>query len=155
MRVLSLLRLVAFFKFATLGCVFKNCTKFNQQKLHDLQNCHFYLDTLAHHCHNHNHLPQPQHTQPQPHSPPPPMPPTPKAKAKHWGKVDKKYLSNLIREGDVNISNTSYVNIKDVRLKYFPHCKVKNFHHNFWDFAASLDLETKYTGARRREAGES
>jgi hypothetical protein len=46
--------------------------------------------------------------------PPPPMPPTPKVKAKHWGKANKKHLSDLIREGDINISNASYASIKDV-----------------------------------------
>jgi hypothetical protein len=48
------------------------------------------------------------------------MPPMPNVKAKHWGKVDKKHLANLIREGDINISNSSYANIKDIRLAYFP-----------------------------------
>jgi hypothetical protein len=82
------------------------------------------------------------------------MPPKLKVKAKHWGKKDKKYLSNLIREGDVDITNTSYVNIEDFRLEYFPHRDVKNFCCNFRDFAATLDLKTEYTGARRRKAGK-
>jgi hypothetical protein len=59
------------------------------------------------------------------------MPPTPKAKAKHWGKADKKHLANLIREGDVDISNTSYSNIEDVQLAYFSHPKVRSFRRNF------------------------
>jgi hypothetical protein len=77
------------------------------------------------------------------------MPPTPKVKPKHWGKADKKYLSNLIRKGDNNITNTSYKNIKDIRREYFSHCNIKNFHRNFYNFAASLGLETEYNGARQ------
>ncbi len=38
---------------------------------------------------------------------PPPMPPKPKAKAKQCGKADKKYLFNLVRTGDIDITNTS------------------------------------------------
>jgi hypothetical protein len=49
------------------------------------------------------------------------LPPTPKVKAKHWGKADKKYLSDLISEGDVNRTDTSYKNIKDIQREYFPH----------------------------------
>jgi hypothetical protein len=82
------------------------------------------------------------------------MPPKPKVKAKHWGKKDKKYLSDLIREGDVDITNTSYVHIEDIRLEYFPHRDVKIFRRNFRDFAATVDLETEYTGARQRKAGK-
>jgi hypothetical protein len=59
------------------------------------------------------------------------MPPTPKVKAKSWGKADKKHLSDLISVGDVGISNTSYINLKDVQLAYFPHPDVKNFRRNF------------------------
>jgi hypothetical protein len=42
------------------------------------------------------------------------MPPTLKVKAKHWEKADKKHLANLVSVGDVDISTTSYSNIKDV-----------------------------------------
>jgi hypothetical protein len=43
------------------------------------------------------------------------MAPMPKVKANNWGKADKKYLSNLISAGDVNITDTSYLNIIAVR----------------------------------------
>jgi hypothetical protein len=81
------------------------------------------------------------------------MPPTPKIKANNWGKADKNYLYKLISAGDININDTSYPNIKDVRLEYFKHRSAKNIHCNFQDFAATLDLETEYTGARRCKAG--
>jgi hypothetical protein len=82
------------------------------------------------------------------------MPPTPKVQTKQWGKADKKHHADLISVGDVDISDTSYLNIEAVGLEYFKHHDVRNFRRNFRDFAASLDLETEYTGARQREAGK-
>jgi hypothetical protein len=70
------------------------------------------------------------------------------------GKSRLKYLFGLIRTGDVDITNSSYKNIKDVRKEDFAHCDVKNFCHNFHDFAASLNLETKCSGARRGKGGK-
>jgi hypothetical protein len=82
------------------------------------------------------------------------MPPMPKIKANNWGKVDKKYLSNLISAGDVDITHTSYLNIKAVRLEYFKHHDIKKIRCNFRDFAATLDLKTKDTGATQCKAGK-
>jgi hypothetical protein len=82
------------------------------------------------------------------------MPITQKVKAKHWGKVDKKHLSDLIRKGEVNINNTSHENIKDVQREYFSHRDIKYFCCNFCIFAVSLDLKTEYNSARLRKAGK-
>ncbi len=72
----------------------------------------------------------------------------------HRGKADKKYLSDLIRKGDVNITNTSYKNIKDILREFFSYRNVKILCCNFGNFAASLDLETKYNSAKQCKAGE-
>jgi hypothetical protein len=45
-RFQSLVTLGEFFKKGLLGAFLENFTKFNQQKLHDMQNCHFYLDIV-------------------------------------------------------------------------------------------------------------
>ena len=87
-----------------------------------------------------------------PAHPPPPMQPNPKGK--QWGPADKKFLNNLIRDNCVNILDTSLQNIKDVPLECFSHRNPRNFCQNFRDFAASLVLETEYTGARQGEAGK-
>ncbi len=79
----------------------------------------------------------------------------PKPKTKQWGHKDKKRLFDLIKENNVDITNTSPKNIKVIWQDYFSHQDSKNFCFNFWDFAASLDLETEYNGARQREAGKS
>ncbi len=114
-------------------CKFQNCSKFGQLKLHDLQIVSF--DYL------HITLPQPPPTPTTVHTTlrnptPPPMPPKPKAKAKQWGKVDKKHLFNLVRTGDVDITDTSYVTIEDIRKAYFDHCNVMNFCRNFRNFCS-------------------
>jgi hypothetical protein len=71
------------------------------------------------------------------------MPPEPKAKAKQWEKADKKYLFDLVRIGDIDITNTLYKIIEDVQKTFFDHRDVKNFRRNFCNFVASLGLKTK------------
>ena len=73
---------------------------------------------------------------------------------KKWGKADKAALSRLINDGDVDIYDTSTANIDRVGAAHFPHRK-KKFCCNFRDFAAYFALELEYSGARRREIGES
>jgi hypothetical protein len=80
------------------------------------------------------------------------MPPT--QKTKKWGKADKKILSDLVKRGDIDITDTTSKNIEAVRKEYFSHCMSKTFCHNFCNFAASLDLKTEYSGARQRKADE-
>jgi hypothetical protein len=79
------------------------------------------------------------------------MPPT---KGNNWGKVDKHYLVGLVSAGDVDMSDISHPYIESMRFEFFKHRSSKNCHRNFRDFAANLDLDTKYTGARRRKAGK-
>jgi hypothetical protein len=78
----------------------------------------------------------------------------PKPKAKQWGTADKKFFLNLIKDNKVDIFDTFLKNIEDIRKEYFSHRDSKNFCRNFQDFAATLDLETKYRGARQREASK-
>ncbi len=73
---------------------------------------------------------------------------------KKWGKADKATLSRLIEDGDVDINDTSTTNIDRVGAAHFSH-REKNFRRNFRDFAASFSVESEYSGARRREVGES
>jgi len=40
---------------------------------------------------------------------------------KHWGKVDRVALHNLVRDGSVDIEDLSYANIDAVQAQYFPH----------------------------------
>ncbi len=88
-----------------------------------------YLSTFKQH--HHNHLPKPQHTQhsPQPHSPPNAT--HAKSKRKSVGESGQKFLSNLVKEGGIDITDTSFKTIKAVWQEYFAHCVSKNFHCNF------------------------
>ncbi len=89
--------------------------------------------------------------QPTPSSPFPPMPP--KGTTKKWGQADRDHINDLINRQLVDITNTTYQNIKQVRLAHFRHRDPKNFRPNFRDFAAAWDLEIEYSGARRRKSG--
>jgi hypothetical protein len=70
---------------------------------------------------------------------------------KYWGKADKACLTSFVNIGTVNIYDNSFQNIETVRRKYFPHRNLKNFRHNFCNFAAARALESKYAGARLGE----
>ena len=85
--------------------------------------------------------------------PPPSMPPDP-PKVKKWGKTDEKILLDHIRTGAVNIEDLSLNNIEQVRREFFSHRTSENFRRNFRDYAARLDLEESFHGARRRAAEE-
>ena len=80
---------------------------------------------------------------------PKPMPSLRTATTKHWGKVDKAALHELVREGIVDIEDISYLNIDAVQAEYFPHRTVRNFRRNFKDFSGAFDLEEGLIGARR------
>ena len=77
------------------------------------------------------------------------MPSLRTATTKHWGKVDKAALHELVRDGIVDIENLSYLNIDAVQAEYFPHRTVRNFRCNFKDFSGAFDLEEGLIGARR------
>jgi hypothetical protein len=55
------------------------------------------------------------------------MPLMPKVQTKPWGKAKKKHLADLISVGDIEISGTSYSNIKDVRLGAFSQLRGQKF----------------------------
>ena len=75
-------------------------------------------------------------------------------KVKKWGKADEKILFNLIRTGAVDIDDLSLPNIEQVRQAHFSHRSSANFRRNFRDYAARLDLEESFIGARQRAAKE-
>ena len=75
-------------------------------------------------------------------------------KVKKWGKADEKILFDHIRTGAIDIEDLSLTNIEQVCRDYFSHRTSENFRHNFRDYAARLDLEESYHGARRRAAEE-
>ena len=68
---------------------------------------------------------------------------------KHWGKVDRVALHDLVRDGSVDIKDLLYVNIDAVQAQYFPHRTMRNFWRNFKDFSSAFDLEEGLIGARR------
>ena len=75
-------------------------------------------------------------------------------KVKKWGKADEKILFDHIRTGAVDTEDLSLANIERVCRDYFSHRTSKNFCRNFRDYAARLDLEESYHGARRQAAEE-
>ena len=101
--------------------------------------------------------PHPHHTPHNPHStqhhqhnfPEKQMQSPPTVTTKHWGKVDRAALHDLVRDGSVDIEDLSYANIDAVQAQYFPHRTVRNFRRNFKDFSSAFDLEEILSGARR------
>jgi len=81
-----------------------------------------------------------------------PRPPTPKVR--NWGEADEEILYELIRSGAVDINDTSLENIEHVRRAHFQQRSSENFRRNFRNYAARLDLEEAYHGARQRAAEE-
>jgi hypothetical protein len=74
---------------------------------------------------------------------------------KKWGKVDRIALTDLIKEGEVDITNLTSAYIDKVNSDFFPHRDKRNFRRNYRDFVAAWDLEAEYSGARRQaSAGE-
>ena len=73
---------------------------------------------------------------------------------KPWGTSDKRFLSSLITDGDVDIYSTDNSYINRIREEYFPNRTERNFRRNFLKFSAEWDTEKEVEGGRRREAGE-
>ena len=73
----------------------------------------------------------------------------PTISTKHWGKVDRAALHDLVFDGSVDITNHTYANIDAVQAEYFPHRTVRNFRRNFKDFSGAFDLKEGLIGARR------
>ena len=77
------------------------------------------------------------------------MPPTATTKTKNWGQADRDLLANLTNRQLIDITNTSYQNIEQVRDLHFRHRDKKNFRNNFRNYSAAWDLKIEYSGARR------
>jgi len=69
-----------------------------------------------------------------------------------WGKAGRAALAELIRNGDVDIDDISIHYIDSVQAKYFGHLKRRNFHRNYWEFAAAWDTEVALNGERKKAA---
>ena len=72
---------------------------------------------------------------------------------KYWGKVDKAALASHVKDGNINIGDTSLEYTKFVHSQYFRHHDLRNFCRNYRVFLAAFDLEAEYAGARRRNGG--
>jgi hypothetical protein len=77
------------------------------------------------------------------------MPPKATTKTKNWGQADRDLLVNLTNRQLIDITDTTYKNIEQVRDLHFWHWDKKNFRRNFRDYLAAWDLEIEYSGARR------
>ena len=71
------------------------------------------------------------------------MPP----KTKNWGQADRDLLADLTNRQLINITNTTYQNIEQVRDLHFRHRDKNNFHRNFCDYSAAWDLKIEYSSA--------
>ena len=85
-------------------------------------------------------------TQPSSHTVP--MPPK---TTKNWGQADRDLLADLTNRQLIDITDTSYQNIEQVRDLHFRHRDKKNFRNNFRNYSAAWDLEIEYSGARHNE----
>ena len=91
----------------------------------------------------------PKHHNTQPSSHTVPVPQKEAKSTKNWGQADKDLLANLTNRQLINITNTTYQNIKQVRDLHFRHSDKKNFCKKFRNYLAAWDLKIEYGGARR------
>jgi hypothetical protein len=77
-----------------------------------------------------------------------PMPPKETTKTKKWGQADRDLLADLTNRQLIDIINTTYLNIDQVRDLHFWHRDKRNFRRNFREYSAAWDLEMVYSGAR-------
>ena len=70
-------------------------------------------------------------------------------KVKPWGKVDKAALHKLVADDLVDIENTSFENIDNVREQFFPHRELRNFRRNFANLSQAFDLNAALEGDQR------
>ena len=76
------------------------------------------------------------------------MPPKKAKSTKNWGQADRDLLANLTNRQLIDITDTTYQNIKQVRDLHFRHHDKKNFSNNFLNYSAAWDLEIEYSGVR-------
>ena len=77
------------------------------------------------------------------------MPPKEAKSTKNWGQADRDLLADLTNRQLIDITDTTYQNIEQVRYLRFRHRDKKNFRKNFRNYSAAWDLEIEYSGARR------
>ena len=76
------------------------------------------------------------------------MPPKEAKSTKNWGQADRDLLEDLTNRQLIDITDTTYQNIDQVRDLHFRHRDKKNFRKNFRNYSAAWDLKIKYGGAR-------
>jgi hypothetical protein len=79
----------------------------------------------------------PTHHNTQPTSHTVPMPPKEAKSTKNWGQADRDLLADLTNRQLINITDTSYQNIEQVRDLHFRHRDKKNFRKNLRNYLAA------------------
>ena len=77
------------------------------------------------------------------------MPPKEAKSTKNWGQADRDLLEDLTNRQLIDISDTTYQYIKQVRDLHFRHRDKKIFYKNFHNYSAAWDIKIEYSGARR------
>ena len=62
---------------------------------------------------------------------------------KNWGQADRDLLIDLINRQLIDITDTTLLNINQVRAAHFWHRDARIFRRNFRDFLADWDLEVE------------
>ena len=65
------------------------------------------------------------------------MPPKKAKSTKNWGQADRDLLANLTNRQLIDITDTTYQNIEQVRDLHFRHHDKKNFRNNFHNYLAA------------------
>jgi len=65
------------------------------------------------------------------------MPPKATTKTKNWGQADRDLLADLTNRQLIDIFDTTYQNIEQVRDLHFRHQDKKNFCRNFRNYSAA------------------
>jgi hypothetical protein len=65
-------------------------------------------------------------------------------KTRKWGQADRDLLADLINRQLIDITDTTYPNIDQVRDLHFRHHDKRNFRRNFREYSAAWDLEIEY-----------
>ena len=77
------------------------------------------------------------------------MPPKATTKTKKWVQANRDLLADFTNRQLIDITNTTYPNIDQVKDLHFLHRNKKNFCRNFRKYSAAWDLEIEYGGMRR------
>ncbi len=74
------------------------------------------------------------------------MPPKEAKSSKNWGQADRDLLEDLTNRELIDITDTTYQNIEQVRDLHFRHRNKKIFCKNFRSYSEAWDLEIEYSG---------